>query len=333
MDKKIANLCGYKYKDLGAWAPMYHNIITSLEEMGYEIRISPFLNIPNLKDVTNSASIGIIDNENDLFIYNHTYPEELKELGYFTSKNSIFLKPTGPTNKHYSIDPLGYSSRISITYNKPDFENTDYQQYWDSDVNQIKEKKLHKWTNEYELQENTQNIPDDHILIIGQMPGDTSVKEFSFSNHIEDIERIVDRLDSKDPIVIKLHPFLKDRSKKEYWDYINKKIIYFEKLGHTVIQDMVDIHTILPKTKLAIVENSTAGIECMMYDVPMITFGCPEYRWISKELRHIINLNIYKNDLSWFNKELSRKFLVWYVRDWLCYDVESTKRRLKEVLF
>jgi len=69
-----------------------------------------------------------------------------------------------------------------------------------------------------------------------------------------------------------------------------------------------------------------------MYDVPIITFGCPEYRWICKELRQIVDLNRFKNDLSWFNKELSRKFLVWYIRDWLCYDAKSTKRRLKELL-
>ena len=39
------------------------------------------------------------------------------------------------------------------------------------------------------------------------MPGDSSVHEFSFNHHIDDIERIVDNLDGNDPVVIKLHPF------------------------------------------------------------------------------------------------------------------------------
>lgn len=324
------NLVAYKYKNLHEeWSLMYRNVIQALKELGADIRISPHLKFINQpKDI----KVGIVDNKEDIYIYNHTYPEEIED-GFFIGKKSIFLKPTGPTNKHYSIDPLGFSSRITITYDKPNFEDTDYQQYWDDEVAQIKKNKLHKWTNEFEFFENNTPIPDNHILVIGQMPGDVSVREFSFQNHINDIERIIDRLDDKDPVVIKLHPFLKDRSSEVYWEKINEKIIYWQNLGHTVIYDMEDIHTILPKTKLAILENGTAGIECMMYDVPMITFGCPEYRWVSKELRHIVNLNIYKNDLSWFDKELSRKFLVWYIRDWLCYDVKSTKRRLKEVLF
>lgn len=323
------NLVAFKYQNLHEeWSLMYRNVVQALKELKFDIRISPLLSfIKPIEDV----EVGIVDSKEDIYIYNHTYPEEIE--GFFKGKKSIFLKPTGPTNRHYSIDPLGYSSRITITYDKPNFENTDYKTYWDKEVSKIKKKRLHKWTNEFEFIENSTPIPDNHILVIGQMPGDTSVNEFSFSNHIDDIEKIVDRLDNLDPVVIKLHPFLKDRSTKEYWKLIEKKIVYWEGLGHTVIKEMEDIHTILPKTKLAIVENSTAGIECMMYDIPIITFGCPEYRWISKELRHIINLNIYKNDLSWFDKELSRKFLVWYIRDWLCYDVESTKKRLKEVLF
>lgn len=324
------NLVGFKYQKLHEeWSLMYRNVIQALKELKFEVSISPYIQmVKRPKDV----KVGIEDSKDDIYIYNHTYPEEIGKLNFFKGKKSLFLKPTGPTNKHYSIDPLGYSSRITITYDKPNFEDIDYQQYWDSEISKIKEEKLHKWTGDWEFEENTTPLPDNHILVIGQMPGDSSVHEFSFNHHIDDIERLVDNLDSNDPVVIKLHPFLKDRAEKEYWEWIMKKIVYWEGMGHTVIYDFIDIHTILPKTKLAIIENSTAGIECMMYDIPMITFGCPEYRWIAKELRHLVNINNYKNDLSWFNKELSRKFLVWYVRDWLCYDVESTKRRLKEIL-
>jgi len=323
------NLVAFKYNNLREeWSLMYRNVVQALKELNFDIRISPHLSfIGQPKDV----KVGIDDNKDDIYIYNHTYPEEI-ESRFFIGKKSIFLKPTGPTNKHYSIDPLGYSSRVTIAYDKPNFEDIDYQQYWDSEVNKIKEEKLHKWTNEYDFLPLNKNIPNNHVLIIGQMTGDTSVREFSFQNHLEDIERIIDKLDKKDPIVIKLHPFLKERSSNEYWGTIESKIKRWEELGCTVIWEFIDIHTVLPKTKLAIIENSTSGIECMMYDIPMITFGCPEYRWVCKELRQIIDINRFKNNLSWFDKELSRKFLVWYIRDWLCYDVESTKRRLKKLL-
>ena len=360
--KQRANLVGYYFKNFNVdWEPMYINVLMSLLELGFEVRVGKNLGgtkpFRNLVDLHDNVSIGIVgldihsnclveDSKDDVYIYNHTYPEEIERLGYFKGKKSIFIKPTGPTNRHFSVDPLGYSSRITITYDKPTFENTDYKHYWDNEVSKIKNEKLNKWTNEFQFKENNISIPDNHILFIGQMPGDISVKEFSFSNHLEDIDRLVSNIDSKDPVVIKLHPFLKEprlyggncrsikqeRADKQYWESIQPKIKRWEALGHTVIDDFIDIHTILPKTKLAIIENSTAGIECMLYDVPMITFGCPEYRWIAKELRHMINLNKYKNDLSWFSKELNRKFLVWYIRDYLCYDVESTKKRLIEIL-
>ena len=333
--KSKVNLAAYQfdtfYED---WAPMYINVVNAFKELGYEIRVSPNMKAPKkLWDLLDdNFQVGIEDNEEDIYIYNHTYPEEIERLGFFKGKHSIFIKPTGPTNKHYSIDPLGYSSRITITYDKPNFENINYKKYWNNTISKIKKEKLNKWTDEYQFKENDISIPDNHILFIGQMTGDVSVREFSFSNHLEDMDRLIHNIDSKDPVVIKLHPFLKERAPKDIWKGINDKIERWKERGHIVIDDFTDLHSILPKTKLAIVENSTAGIECMLYDVPMITFGCPEYRWVTKELGHLVNLNMYKNDLSWFSKELNRKFLVWYVRDYLCYDLASTKKRLKEIL-
>lgn len=323
------NLVAYRFKNLDKkWGLMYENVIEVLNELNFDVRISPYLSFIT---TPKNAKVGIVDSKDDIYIYNHTYPEQI-DGKFFTGKKSLFLKPTGPTNEHYSIDPLGFSSRVTISYEKPNFETTNYQDYWDNEVNKIKENKSHKWVGQYKFSKPNHRIPDNHILVIGQMPGDVSVREFSFHDHLNDLERIINKLDNKDPIVIKLHPFLKDRSNKEYWGKIQEKINHWRIKGHTVIYGFEDLHTILPKTKLAILENSTAGIECMMYDVPIITFGCPEYRWICKELRQIVDLNKFKNDLSWFDKELSRKFLVWYIRDWLCYDVKSTRRRLKELL-
>ncbi len=335
MNKPKVNITAFKYsKFYDDWSLMYINVIQSLHELGYDVRVSNNIQMAKKywKAIYPFCKIGIEDNKDSIYIYNHAFPEEVNDLGFFKGKKSIFLKPTGPTNRHYSIDPLGFSSRITITYDKPDFDNINYEQYWNTEVSKIKDEKLNKWTDEYQFKEQKISLPDNHILFIGQMPGDVSVNEFSFSNHLDDIDKLVSKIDNKDPVVIKLHPFMKKRADEEYWSIVKEKINRWENMGHTVIDDFVDIQTILPKTKVAIIENSTSGIECMMYDVPMITFGCPEYRWVSKELRHLINLNKYKNDLSWFNKELSRKFLVWYIRDYLCYDLASTKKRLNEIL-
>lgn len=324
------NLVAYKYKELSDnWNVVYHNIIGALKGLGLNINVSPHL---KMEETPSGVTVGIEDNSDDVYIYNHTYPEDIQDK-FFIGKTSIFVKPTGPTNKHFSVDTLGYGSRVSITYNKPNYENISYKRYWGNEVKQIKNDKSHKWDGEFEINTPPPLFPPNHVLIIGQMPGDTSVRQFSFGNHFEDIKRIVYLLDGKDPVVIKLHPFLEDRCNDEQWMPIKRQIAEWVIKGHTVLYGFENIHDILPSTKVAILENSTAGIECLLHDVPMITFGCPEYRWVCKELRQIIDLNKFKNDLSWFNKELSRKFLVWYIRDYLCSNVESTKKRLKEILF
>jgi hypothetical protein len=140
---KIANLIGYKYQNLnGNWAIIYNNLIVSLKELGYKIRISPYLKI---KDKEKLGEVGIIDNVKDLYVFNHTYPEDIEEKGFTQSESVIFIKPTGPTNKHHSIDVLGYSSRVTIAYDKPQFENTDYKEYWDNEISKIKSNAREAW--------------------------------------------------------------------------------------------------------------------------------------------------------------------------------------------
>jgi len=99
-----------------------------------------------------------------------------------------------------------------------------------------------------------------------------------------------------------------------------------------VFSSYESIHSILPYTKVAITENSTAGIECMMHDVPIISYGYPDYHWITNDLRILTKLRNSVDDLTWFNKEKSRRFLCWYVFDYLCYDIPTTMRRLEEIL-
>ena len=167
----------------------------------------------------------------------------------------------------------------------------------------------------------SKNIPDDHILIIGQMPEDETVDGFGFGDHIKKLSMIVDKLKNEN-LVIKIHPRYKNKN------LINK----WKEEGHLVITGYESIHSILPKTKVAITENSTAGIECMMHDVPIISYGYPDYHWITKDLRILTEINNYVDDLSWFDIEDSRKFLYWYIFDYLCYDINSTVNRLQQLI-
>jgi hypothetical protein len=68
-----------------------------------------------------------------------------------------------------------------------------------------------------------------------------------------------------------------------------------------------------------------------MHEVPIISYGFPEYHWVTKQLQSLTQLPKLCNDISWHKKEKAMKFIYWYINDYLCYDVESTKNRLNEI--
>jgi len=258
------------------------------------------------------------DTEADIHFYNHTTNTE-KSPGIF------IVKPTAPTSQHFGIDIQGYANSGYYTFNRPPFDNLAVNDW--SQVEELIKNKANKWDDSVLLKwRDAKNVHDDHILIIGQIPDDETVNGFGFGDHIKKLDMIVDKLyDEYAPyanLVIKLHPRYKNKALVKKW----------KEAGHHVITGFDSIHSILPKTKVAIIDNSTAGIECMMHDVPIISYGYPEYHWITKDLRILTELKGYIEDMSWFDKELSRQYLMWYINWYLCHDVKTTQRRLEELL-
>ena len=172
------------------------------------------------------------------------------------------------------------------------------------------------------------NVKKDHILVLGQMPEDETVMGFGFGDHWKKMCMVIDKLDGYNNVVIKLHPKIDTARVRN----LKKKIEEWEQKGHQVFRGWESIHSVLPKTKVAITENSTSGIECMMHDVPIISYGYPDYHWITKDMRILTNLREYVNDLTWFNAENSRRFLCWYINDYLCCDIPSTFNRINQLL-
>ena len=162
------------------------------------------------------------------------------------------------------------------------------------------------------------------------MPEDETVMGFGFGDHWKKMCMIVDKLNDRDNLVIKLHPRIRKASHRIR--DINKQIEIWKEAGHQVFSGYESIHSVLPYTKVAITENSTAGIECMMHDVPIISYGYPDYHWITKDLRILTRLNNHVDNLSWWNISNSRKFLLWYIYDYLCCDIPSTMKRLEELI-
>jgi len=265
--------------------------------------------------------------EADLHIYNHT----CRDLEPFMEENAIIFKPTAPTSKHFQICDLGYANSSRITFEEP--VEYEYRKYDNTEWNEIQDmvqRRANKWDDSIMLKwPDAKDVKDDHILIIGQMPEDETVMGFGFGDHWKKMYQIIDKLDDYN-LVIKLHPRIRKASHRIR--DINKCIKEWELRGHQVFSGYESIHSILPHTKVAITENSTAGIECMMHDVPIISYGYPDYHWITKDLRILTTLRNSIDDLSWFNKEKSRRFLCWYVFEYLCSDIPTTMNRLEELI-
>ena len=310
---------------------MYCYVTLALSNLGYTVNRSPYIESPSLQHMTNK---GIVDNPEDIYIYNHAFLEEINKQGLTRGPNILFLKPTGPTSKHFTIDPMGYAASSSITYTKPDFENYDSRSFFEIDVVSYIDGRESKWSDrqdEFEFLQGELEVPDDHVLVMGQMPGDQTVTDMSFGDHWSKLCSVVEELIGTQSVVVKLHPTLKRET--DDWQKYPSKIDQWRESGVTVFDDFESLYDILPKTSVAIIENSTSGIECMMHDVPIISYGYPEYHWVTKDLRHLSQLRSYVRDLSWFDLERSRSFIAWYCQQYQCYDYESALRRIKELLF
>lgn len=333
--KAIVNICGHKYQSIREnWTKIMNVTIQSFLDLGFDVRLSRYLNLED--NSWDHLSRDIDDSPENVFVYNHSWVSELKRKKIYRGEKTIFLKPTGPTKNHFTLDPEGYASCSSIAYSKPDFERVPSSEFFSSDVKSIVENKQNKWSGvkskkNLKFDERPPDLPPNHILVVCQMQGDETVTKMSFGSHLAKVELIVNHLiDSRCPypIVVKFPPWYNEKG----GNTLSSVIPYWKSKGVLVFEGRENIHDFLPYSRVAIIENSTAGIECIMHDVPIISYGAPEYRWITKDLRCLTNLNLYIENLSWFNRDESRSWLTWYCKRYQCYDLESTKNRIQEIL-
>jgi len=261
-----------------------------------------------------------------LNIWNHT------DITKISHQEALIVKPTAPTSKHFTIDTLGYANSSSLAFQNYGIHETTYSHLnpnndmnWNIITKLIKDK-CNKWDDSIMVKwKKGKKVEQNHTLVIGQMPKDETVEGFGLGGHIKKLDLIVERLvkETKYPIVVKLHPRLQKR---------DRLIEKWKTWGVDVREGFQSIHDILPRTRVAIIDNSTAGIECLMHQIPIISYGWPEYHWVTKKLQVLPQLPGLIKNLSWHNVDSANKFIYWYIHDYLCYDLDSTKRRLKECL-
>lgn len=298
-------------------------IVSALLKHGFEVQQHPQF-IGNLQGAEPYKG----QRKCDIVIYNHAVLPEVSKGDVIRAGAYWFMKPSGPTPFHFTLDTLGYGPYSSISLTKPPFELVDVfdvAAFFDKSVSKWIADNTNKFGKTYEL------VPvaeDNFYLLVGQTLRDYTTRSMYFGSYVEALERIAEYLIAVDklPVVVKLHPRMEEDGRVKLlqrFRAISPRI--------SVYSGSQSIHSFLPKCRAVLLCNSTAGFEAMMHKKPIISFGHPEYHWIAYDLRALCDLDRAIN-LSWYNEQATCKYLYWYMTKYNCHDEQSTSTRVKELL-
>jgi len=82
-----ANICGRRYLDVyKGWYSAYRNVMDALHELGIDIFISPHL---DMQEIPEYATVGITDSNDAIYVYNHTYIEDIERNGFYKGRKTL----------------------------------------------------------------------------------------------------------------------------------------------------------------------------------------------------------------------------------------------------
>lgn len=323
----------YKYKDMmETWRKQMIWLANALSYYKVEVKQHP-------QFICRGLSIPIydskIDNPADICIYNHTDLSNIRG-NVLKTKVNWFFKPTVPDEIHATLDELGYGPYSSITYQKPNFENIDMNlvnSFFNTQVKSWIETKITKWKGAFE--NNILEVNDNnYILILGQCSGDEVVTRHDFGDYCNKLEVIVREciFVSNKKVIVKLHPYMDGEfaTTTTISDNMKKRLEQIDKRV-SVFTGKINVHNFIKNADAVILGNSGAGWEAMMHHKPIISWGHPEYKWVSYDLLHLADLHRALK-LEWFNVENQDRYLYWYENLYCFFDPGSAIRRVGELL-
>lgn len=340
--KKTVVFWPYVYKEhlddsSWSWGTRFNWLSQAFQKEGFEVLQHPdfICNLKGAKTYSGETSCDIV-------VYNHCDITQIKGDVIEADKTLIF-KPTVPDGKQTTLDELGYGSYSSITYEKPNFESVtdeEVSNFFDTRVKEWLDNNTSKWGADHFTKRDSLVKNKDYYLVVGQCGGDSVVNHQDFGSYFMKLRSVVNYLlDLGDKhVVVKLHPYMNGQyyvpgKDKDYIKEFKREYSGTSEEGRTtIIGDFTSIHSLLPDAHCVFVGNSGAGFEAMMHHKPIVSFCYPEYHWVTYDLRKLCDIhNSVKVD-NWFNKDLSDKFLCWYMDKYCFYDEESATRRLKELI-
>jgi capsule polysaccharide export protein KpsC/LpsZ len=178
------------------------------------------------------------------------------------------------------------------------------------------------------------NVSDqDYYLVLTQIPSDTVVSTMHFGKYYQELLSLVDELNSVGDrrIIVKFHPRVFD--KKEALPETQKVLAALHSLGVKVSIEKrkVSVHSYFPNARCVFACNSEAGIEAMFHGKPVITWGYPQYHWVTYDLRHLNQLEEALK-LDWFDEQAAKRWVYWYLKKFTFWDKKSAQRRVDDLL-
>jgi len=297
---------------------------------------------PNFK-FTNDIDTEIYDfnkhrDDIDICIYNHT-DISLIIGNVIKCRKNLFFKPTVPERGYTTLDELGYGPYSSITYEKPKFDiysTEEINNFYETEVKNWIDMRSNKWFKDFNPVEKTIE-EDDYYLIVGQCYGDEVIKRHEFGSYKEKVEQIIkeiSRIDTTRKIIVKLHPYVNGAKEPMVGGFGEQIKSEIEKISSSVVvyTGNLSIHDFLPKARCVFIANSGAGIEAMMHNKPIVSWGNPEYHWATYRLIHLADIIRAIRVEDWFDKFKQQQFLYWYTKHYCFYNYESCYRRVGEVI-
>ena len=326
-----------KFRGHPSWDQPMCWLAAALVRNGWEIAVGPGLNVGFAAPVEADISTG------DLIIYTHTTAGHVSGF----EGPQWFLKSTGPGHFHTTIDELGYGPYSSIAYEKPPFENVsmiDVKRFFEERVTSWINDRTSKWGEDV-LTEAEVDEEDGYVLVLAQTLRDETVDGMWFGNYCSALYGVVNTLAQLEdrPIVVKLHPWTDGVSE---WDSVgnplpptndnvsSKLSAQLKKISPKVhvYTGMSSVHDFIAKSRCVVLCNSTSGLEAMLHNKPIISWGYPEYHWVTYDLRHLCDLRRALRIEDWFDLGLSQRFIYWFSELFCVSDYQSTQRRVSELL-
>jgi hypothetical protein len=336
--EKTAVIWPFRYKSFNpgthnSWEKRMKWVAKALIQEGYTVlQHQDFVcDVPGSKPYNGEA-------ECDIVVYNHSDLSEIRG-NIIKANKTWFFKPTIPDENQCTLDTLGYGPYSTPTYNKPDLDSISEKEvthFYNTKVKGWKTKNVSKWGKNHFKK--TSVTDKGYYLVLGQVFNDTVVTRHEFGNYADKLLQVVRELNAwtDEKIIVKLHPYTNgvDYAEGVSFNFIEDMERKLKGISPDieVVSEFVSLYSYLPGAKCVVLSNSGSGLEALMYDKPVISFGMPEYHWVTYDLRKVCDVqNAVKVD-NWHDVLQSRKYLYWYMKEYCFYDQKSANRRVKELI-